>query len=212
MTFLVAVFLVPLYLAVLMPDEAARRLVPPWLEKLAAVGWRVLAVVALGLVLVAIAVELGTATAATLVALVLAAALAPTARRLRAARHVAHGGGRDHLSRGRRVSSWAARSLSSLALVPDAVAIVRRGQQGLAEVREQLVAVGAPELALRTFDRSARVARRPVRADLGTLAGSAVDDRHGARARHVPHVLPRPGRRPRLGMADALARSVERRR
>jgi predicted PurR-regulated permease PerM len=156
-----------------MVDGSAGRLVPPWLVKLAAVGWRVLAVVALGLVLVAIAIELGTATAATLVALVLAAGLAPTARRLRArGMSPTRAAAITCLVGGVLIVGGAIAVM--LALVPDAVAIVNAVTGGLADIREQLVAVGAPELALRTFDRLAESLLGLFKLDIGALAGSAV--------------------------------------
>jgi putative heme transporter len=58
-------------------------LVPGWLERLAAIGWRLLATVLLGLVLVYIAVELGTVTASILIAGIIAATFAPYVLALR---------------------------------------------------------------------------------------------------------------------------------
>src|SRR5947209_3610859 len=52
-------------------------LVPGWLQRLAAVGWRLLVTIALGLVLIYIAVLLGTVTASVLVAAIVAATFAP---------------------------------------------------------------------------------------------------------------------------------------
>jgi predicted PurR-regulated permease PerM len=59
------------------------RLVPGWLQRLAAIGWRVLATLALGYVLLQAAILLGTVTAAILVALIVAATFAPYVHRLR---------------------------------------------------------------------------------------------------------------------------------
>jgi predicted PurR-regulated permease PerM len=64
-------------------DHADAVLVPGWLQRLAANGWRILVTLALALVLVWIAVELATVSAAILVALIIAATFAPYARRLR---------------------------------------------------------------------------------------------------------------------------------
>src|SRR4029077_9978332 len=58
-------------------------LVPGWLQRLAAVGWRLLATIALGLVLIYIAVLLGTVTASVLVAAIVAATFAPFVLALR---------------------------------------------------------------------------------------------------------------------------------
>jgi predicted PurR-regulated permease PerM len=58
-------------------------LVPGWLVRLAAVGWRLLATTLLALVLLAIAVELWTVTASILVAAIVAATFAPYVLELR---------------------------------------------------------------------------------------------------------------------------------
>ncbi len=156
-----------------MPDEADARLVPPWLHRVAAVGWRLLASVAFGLVLVAIALELASATAATLVALVLAAALAPTARRLRAG-----GMSRTAAAAVTCVVAGAlivgAAVVVIVALVPDAVAIVNAVTSGLEDVRAQLVALGVPELALRTYDRVVDSLLGLFSLDVTSLAGSVI--------------------------------------
>src|SRR6478609_8056399 len=59
-------------------------LVPSWLDHLAAVGWRVLVTVALGVALLAIALRLGTTVASLMVAIIVAATLAPFAVRMHA--------------------------------------------------------------------------------------------------------------------------------
>ena len=56
---------------------AGDELVPGWLQRLAAVGWRLLAAILLGVVLLRIAVELSTVTASILVAAIIAATFAP---------------------------------------------------------------------------------------------------------------------------------------
>ena len=58
-------------------------LVPGWLQCLAAIGWRVLAVAALILVLIQIALVLSTVTASILVAAIVAATFAPFVLALR---------------------------------------------------------------------------------------------------------------------------------
>jgi predicted PurR-regulated permease PerM len=62
------------------PDDG---LVPGWLQRLAAIGWRLLAAIALGLVLLWIAVLLSTVTASVLVAAIIAATFAPFVLALR---------------------------------------------------------------------------------------------------------------------------------
>src|SRR5882672_1823979 len=66
--------------AELPPDSG---LVPGWLERLAAIGWRLLVTIALGLVLLWIAVLLSTVTASVLVAAIVAATFAPFVLALR---------------------------------------------------------------------------------------------------------------------------------
>lgn len=61
----------------------AEHLVPGWLQRLAAIGWRVLVTILLGLVLVRLAVVLSTVTVAILIALVIAATFAPYVASLR---------------------------------------------------------------------------------------------------------------------------------
>lgn len=62
------------------PDNG---LVPGWLKRLAAIGWRLLVTVALGLVLIQIMVVLSTVTASVLVAAIVAATFAPFVLALR---------------------------------------------------------------------------------------------------------------------------------
>jgi predicted PurR-regulated permease PerM len=66
--------------ASLPPDDG---LVPGWLQRLAAIGWRLLAAIALGLVLLRIATVLSTVTASVLVAAIVAATFAPFVLALR---------------------------------------------------------------------------------------------------------------------------------
>src|SRR6476660_4597601 len=63
------------------PEEAG--LVPGWLQRLAAIGWRLLVAIALGLVLLEIAVMLSTVTVSILVAAIVAATFAPFVLALR---------------------------------------------------------------------------------------------------------------------------------
>jgi len=58
--------------------------VPSWLDRLASVGWRVLATVGLGLAVLALCLVLSTTVLSLLLGFILAATLAPYARRLRA--------------------------------------------------------------------------------------------------------------------------------
>ncbi len=65
------------------PTPADRALVPPWLVRLAALGWRFLVVLAFGLVLVGLALILSTVTASVVLAVIIAATFAPYVKALR---------------------------------------------------------------------------------------------------------------------------------
>ena len=128
-----------------------QRLVPAWLERLAAVGWRALATAAFGLVLLAIAIGLSTVTASVLVALIVAAALVPIVEGLR--------------RRGASPTLAAAIACLAgllvfalvtvvlvLALVPYVREVIGAVETGVRDLREQLSAVGAPPLVSQAFD------------------------------------------------------------
>jgi predicted PurR-regulated permease PerM len=121
----------------------SERLVPGWLQRLAAVGWRVLVTLALAFVVIQLLVILGTVTASILIALIVGATFAPYVLQLRA--------------RGwNRTKAAAAVSLAALAVltatgillaaaflpyVGDVVAAIRAGSQA---VSEGLADLGAP--------------------------------------------------------------------
>ena len=65
------------------PSSSAPFAVPVWLDRLASVGWRLLAISALGIVLALIAIQLATVTAAVVLSLVVAAPMVPMTTRLR---------------------------------------------------------------------------------------------------------------------------------
>jgi predicted PurR-regulated permease PerM len=126
--------------------------IPAWLDVLAAVGWRALAAVAFALVMLAIAIELSTVTASIVVALIVAAVLAPAVRGLR--------------DRGLAPTLAAAAAclagvvvlavvvaFLALALVPYLPDVIAAIETGIGDVRDQLVAVGAPDVVLRAFDQ-----------------------------------------------------------
>ena len=66
--------------------EAEDELVPGWLQRIAAIGWRVLVALALGVVLIFIAIQLQAVTAAIVIGLIVSATFAPAVRRLRTGR------------------------------------------------------------------------------------------------------------------------------
>ena len=127
----------------LQPDEAGADLVPGWLTRLAAIGWRVLAALALGLVLIGLAVTLSTVTASIVVALIVASTFAPDVRRLRFDRgwDRTKAAARRHRRRpvGHRVTlsrcSWPSRPIS-----PSSCDV----QAGLAAIETWLEGIGSP--------------------------------------------------------------------
>ena len=64
------------------PEHASRPLVPDWLVQSASLGWRLLAVIALGVVALAAAAILGSVVAAVVLAAVVTAAFEPLTERL----------------------------------------------------------------------------------------------------------------------------------
>ena len=66
------------------PSAIEPELVPPWLARFAALGWRALVTIALAFVLIQVALVLGTVTTAIAIGLIVAATFSPYVRRLRA--------------------------------------------------------------------------------------------------------------------------------
>jgi predicted PurR-regulated permease PerM len=127
-------------------------LVPAWLARLGAVGWRLLAVVGLALVLGRVAIELSSVTAGVLVALIVGAALTPTVLGLRArgvsptlAAAIACLAGLAILA--------AAVALIFIALFPHVREVADAVREGIGDVREQLEAIGVPAFIGEAFDR-----------------------------------------------------------
>jgi len=147
-------------------------LVPPWLVRSGAIGWRVLAAALMVIVLGLVAYTIPLSTTATLVSLVVACALTPTALRLRArgmSRQVSAAitfGGGAILIVGTAV-------LVLFVLIPDLRAVIAAVDQGLEDVRDQLAALGAPEAVSSIVDRLAGSVRASVRPDLGEVVGTA---------------------------------------
>jgi predicted PurR-regulated permease PerM len=127
-------------------------LVPGWLRRIAAIGWRVLAALALGLVLVAIALTLSTVTAAVIVGLIVASTFAPYVHRLRQR-------GWDRTMAAAAVSGMALLAIVVaivvivLAFAPylgDLLAAVRAGVE---DIQAWLLSIGAPSDVTAVIDR-----------------------------------------------------------
>ncbi len=119
-------------------------IVPSWLDRLAAIGWRVLVTLALVLVIGWFALFLSTVTGAILVGLLVAALVYPVVIRLRTERGWPRG-------RAAAAASFLAVGLVLLALtaivvafIPAVVDILQRNKEGLAALSAKLSELGAP--------------------------------------------------------------------
>ena len=148
-------------------------LVPGWLVRSGAVGWRILAVVGVAVVAGLVVATIPVSVTATLVSMVLAAALAPTALRLRAA------------GRSRTVAAAitfgaaailivGATVLLLVLLVPDLRAVVAAVEVGIAGIRDRLAEMGAPENASQFLDNLATSVSASITPDPGAVAGTLI--------------------------------------
>jgi predicted PurR-regulated permease PerM len=147
-----------------------RALVPAWLDLLAAVAWRVLATVALGLVVLFIAGTLATVTASVLVALIVAAALAPLVQALRA-----RGLGASVASALACLAGALAIGLVAVALawalVPSLLDVIAAIGEGIRDLRQQLASLGLPPEVAVAVDDLFDAIRALVQVELTTFVG-----------------------------------------
>jgi predicted PurR-regulated permease PerM len=128
-------------------------LVPGWLRRLAALGWRILAALALGLVLVGLAVLLSTVTAAIVVGLIVASTFAPYVQGLRAR-------GWDRTKAAAAVSGVAllaivvALVIIVLAFAPYVNDLLNAIRDGVTDIQTWLGSIGAPEELQRLIERA----------------------------------------------------------
>jgi putative heme transporter len=150
------------------------RLVPGWLVRLAAVGWRVLVTLALGVVLFAIAGQLAVVVASIVLALILAATLAPYVAERRA-----RGWGRSKaagvVSLGALLVIGAAVAAIIAAVIPTLTQIVGAFDAGIGTVRAQLAALGVPSEVVAILQGIAEAIRGFVLAGLADVVNSAAD-------------------------------------
>ena len=134
------------------PTDPSAELVPGWLRRVAALGWRVLAALALGLVLVGLAVLLSTVTAAIVVGLIVASTFAPSVRGLRAR-------GWDRTRAAAAVSGVAllgvvvAVVVIVLAFAPYVNDLLTAIRDGVTDIQAWLASIGAPEEVQRLVER-----------------------------------------------------------
>ena len=126
------------------PIESGTLFVPPWIRRLGAISWRLVAAAGLIAVLVAIASYLSTDTAAIIVGAIVASTFAPLIAYLRrgegwASRHAAM-----IASLTAPGSVLVAVVLIMLAFAPYYADILRLAQDGLTGLIDRLAALGAP--------------------------------------------------------------------
>lgn len=129
-----------------------RDAVPPWLNRLAAIGWRVLVTIALLIVFGAVAVHLATVTGAILVGLTVAAMVSPVVRDL----EVRRGWPR---ARAAAAASFLAVIIVVVALIviivafiPSVVGLIQANQAAVAAMTAKLLELGVPPVILQVVD------------------------------------------------------------
>jgi len=125
-------------------DAGGSGIVPSWLERLAAIGWRVLVTLALAALIVRVALFLSTVTGAILVGLLIAALVYPVVMRLRTERGWPRGRAAAAASLLAVVLVLIALAAIVLAFIPAVVGLVDRNTDGLAALSAKLTEIGAP--------------------------------------------------------------------
>ena len=150
-------------------------LVPGWLERLAAIGWRVLVTLALGVVLFGIAGQLATVAASIILGLILAATLAPyvTERRARGW-GAAKAAGVVMLAALLVIGLVVAAVI--LAVVPSLGAIVAAFDAGIEALRAQLTALGVPSELTGIMQRISDAIRGLVLGGLNDFVAAAAEN------------------------------------
>ncbi|MEZ4595538.1 MAG: AI-2E family transporter [Chloroflexota bacterium] len=154
------------------PASASASLVPPWLANIAALGWRVLVVVALLVVAAWGAKTLWVVTATLVISVVVTAVLAPAVIRLRVR------------GRSRNASAlivWAVAMLVgaalllllALALAPHLATLVTSLQAGVAAIRTDIDAQGLPPAVGALWDGALALAGRLLGGAIGEVVSSA---------------------------------------
>ena len=153
------------------PSPATRELVPDWLEHLAALSWRVLAIAALGLVLVYLAGVLGTVTASILVALIVAATFAPYVVALRD-----RGWSRIKAAAavflGAFVVIGVTLLLIGLSFAPYVSQLIDYVQSGLTTLKDDLAAQSVPPEVISSLDSVATTVTDWLSSNVGAIASA----------------------------------------
>jgi predicted PurR-regulated permease PerM len=120
-------------------------IVPSWLQRLAAIGWRVLVTLALVLVIAGVASFLSTVTGAILVGLLIAALVYPLVIRLRTERGWPRGRAAAAASLLAVVLVLLALAAIVVAFIPAVASVLERSGSGLATLTARLTELGAPQ-------------------------------------------------------------------
>jgi putative heme transporter len=126
-------------------------LVPPWLVRLAAGGWRVLVTIAFALVLGWLTIQLGTVAAAIVVAVIIAATFAPFVKALRQ-----RGWSRTRAAAAVSVGALAVIGLGiallAIAFLPYVVTVANAIQSGLTDLRAFITEQDPPDAVMAIID------------------------------------------------------------
>jgi putative heme transporter len=153
------------------PSPATRELVPDWLEHLAALSWRVLVSVALGLVLVWLAGVLGTVTASILVALIVAATFAPYVLALRA-----RGWSRIKAAGAVFLAAFLVIGVTllliGLSFAPYVSQLIDFVQSGLTKLEDDLASISVPPEIIASLDSVAATVKSWLSSNVAAIAGA----------------------------------------
>ena len=173
------------------PEEAG--LVPGWLQRLAAIGWRLLVTIALGLVLLEIAVLLSTVTVSILVAAIVAATFAPFVLALRKR-------GWSRIKAAAAVFLGAAAVIIAtlviiaMAFIPYIAAAIEKISSSLTTLEARLADVNVPPEVGHAVHRATEDLQAWVSTHVSGVASDVGVGRDGRDPRHVPDVLLPDGR------------------
>ena len=156
-------------------DLGGGDLVPGWLRRLGALGWRILAVLAMAVVLVSIAVRLSTVTASIIFAILVAASVAPAYRYVRAGRGWAASKSAAVLC----VVALGALAISVtvilLTFAPYVGQLIDTVREGVTAINTFLTSVGVPEDAVALITGSVTDVQELIGGAVSNLVGSIAD-------------------------------------
>lgn len=175
------------------PTPADRALVPPWLVRLAALGWRFLVVLAFGLVLVGLALILSTVTASVVLAVIIAATFAPYVKALRQ-RGWASTKAAAVVCVAALLIFVAVVALVILAVVPAIVDVVAAIDAGLGALRTALADVAVPAEIVTAIQQFAAAADEWISSAIASAVEICRHRRHGRVPGRLLDILPAAGR------------------